>query len=141
MSSSRAPVYRCVLPSQHRLDNTAGCFSGLDQVSPVIVFLSPMRLSEWLDRHREPFYPSTNRMARVDETLVAGRLMLGIIGVEYDGPRVFDGRHRLLALDLRGIAAIPFLTDASMAAELKDRFGTRDGLDRFDLAGCVYPVV
>jgi hypothetical protein len=56
-------MYTCRLPSEHSLDNTAGCFSQLDRIQPVIVFLSTKKVATWNEvGPREPFFASIGKV-------------------------------------------------------------------------------
>lgn len=69
-----------------------------------------------------------------------GILVLPIITISVDRPRIYDGRHRTAAMWMRGEMAVPFLTDAPMTVALKHFLGGRFDISKFDLSSIPYPM-
>lgn len=132
-------MYTCTLPPEHSLSNLDRSFECLPRIDPNVVFLNAETLRALLD-DEAPFAANRTRLARVDQMLDNGLLVLPIITISVDRPRIYDGRHRTAAMWMRGEMAVPFLTDATMTAALKHFLGGRFDITKFDLSNIPYPI-
>jgi hypothetical protein len=132
-------MFICELPNEAPLEFIDGAFERFNPKDPVIVLLDPAKVKS-IEISFDDFNPHWERMDSIEQMLNNSIFVLPIMVFNGFATRVFDGRHRTLAMWRRSEYVIPFITIREMAPFICRDFGTLSLPSNFDFSRIDYPV-